>query len=103
VTRLDPDAQVSGRHQALVFTLTALGAFINSLDLSIVNVAYPSISRSFPGTSAAGLAWILTGYSIVFGSLLVVGGAAGARPSSPAWPSSRWARRSAAWPLQSAS
>jgi EmrB/QacA subfamily drug resistance transporter len=78
VTSAEPGSTVtavpSGRRQALIFTLTALGAFINSLDLSIVNVAYPSISRSFPGTSAAGLAWILTGYSIVFGSLLVVGG-----------------------------
>jgi EmrB/QacA subfamily drug resistance transporter len=60
--------------RALTFVLTALGAFVTSLDLSIVNVAFPAISRSFVGTSVAGLAWILTGYSIVFGSLLVIGG-----------------------------
>jgi EmrB/QacA subfamily drug resistance transporter len=72
-------ATVSGtappaRSGGLTFVLTALGAFVTSLDLSIVNVAFPAISRSFAGTSAAGLAWVLTGYSIVFGSLLVVGG-----------------------------
>ncbi len=60
--------------RGLTFVLTAIGAFVTSLDLSIVNVAFPAISRSFAATSTAGLAWVLTGYSIVFGSLLVVGG-----------------------------
>lgn len=69
----------AGRAPAVVFVLTSLGAFVTSLDLSIVNVAFPSISRSFAGASTAGLAWILTGYSIVFGSLLVVGGRVGDR------------------------
>jgi EmrB/QacA subfamily drug resistance transporter len=59
--------------------LTALGAFIASLDLSIVNVAFPAIHRSFPHDSQADLAWILTGYSIVFGALLVTGGRTGDR------------------------
>jgi MFS family permease len=70
------DAHIADRPKSrtLTFVLTAVGAFVTSLDLSIVNVAFPSISRSFAGTSTAGLAWVLTGYSIVFGSLLVVGG-----------------------------
>jgi EmrB/QacA subfamily drug resistance transporter len=69
-----PSAVPTAPSRVLTFVLTALGAFVTSLDLSIVNVAFPAISRSFAGTSVAGLAWILTGYSIVFGSLLVVGG-----------------------------
>ena len=45
-----------------------------SLDLSIVNIAFPALERSFPLESKAALAWVITGYSIVFGSLLVTAG-----------------------------
>ena len=68
-----------GAHPTLTFVLTALGAFVASLDLSIVNVAFPAIHRSFTGSTQADLAWILTGYSIMFGSLLVIGGRTGDR------------------------
>lgn len=57
-----------------IFAVTALGAFMASLDLSIVNVAFPALERSFPRDSKAALAWVITGYSIVFGSLLVTAG-----------------------------
>jgi len=57
-----------------VFVVTALGAFVVSLDLSIVNVAFPAMEASFPSVSRSLLAWVITGYSVVFGSLLVVGG-----------------------------
>ncbi|MGA2835687.1 MAG: MFS transporter [Acidimicrobiales bacterium] len=57
-----------------IFVVTALGAFMASLDLSIVNVAFPALERSFRGDAPASLAWVITGYSIVFGSLLVVAG-----------------------------
>src|SRR5580698_2671195 len=58
----------------IVFVVTALGAFMASLDLSIVNVAFPALERSFSHDSRASLAWVITGYSIVFGSLLVIAG-----------------------------
>ncbi len=45
-----------------------------SLDLSIVNVAFPALERTFTHDSPSVLSWVLTGYSIVFGSLLVVAG-----------------------------
>jgi EmrB/QacA subfamily drug resistance transporter len=57
-----------------IFFVTALGAFMGSLDLSIVNVAFPALERAFSGDSRASLAWIITGYSIIFGSLLVIAG-----------------------------
>lgn len=57
-----------------VFVVTALGAFMGSLDLSIVNVAFPALERAFPHDPRASLSWIITGYSIVFGSLLVISG-----------------------------
>jgi EmrB/QacA subfamily drug resistance transporter len=62
-----------------VFVVTALGTFMASLDLSIVNVAFPDIEASYPDASSASLAWIITAYSIVFGALLVVGGRTGDR------------------------
>jgi EmrB/QacA subfamily drug resistance transporter len=62
-----------------VFIVTSLGAFLVSLDLSIVNVAFPAMARAFPSASRADLAWVVTAYSIVFGSLLVVGGRTGDR------------------------
>jgi EmrB/QacA subfamily drug resistance transporter len=51
-----------------------MGAFMGSLDLSIVNVAFPALERTFSHDSRASLVWIITGYSIVFGSLLVIAG-----------------------------
>ena len=68
---LSPKAR--DRH-TVVFVVTALGAFMASLDLSIVNIAFPALQRSFPHDPRAALAWVITGYSIVFGSLLVTAG-----------------------------
>ena len=77
IERADP-ATAAPRSGA-VFIVTALGTFMASLDLSIVNVAFPDIEASYPDASSASLAWIITAYSIVFGALLVVGGRTGDR------------------------
>ncbi len=61
-------------HRKAIFVVTALGAFMASLDLSIVNVAFPALERAFSHDARASLAWVITGYSIVFGSLLVIAG-----------------------------
>ena len=63
-----------GRAAAGVFVVTALGAFMASLDLSIVNVAFPALEKSFPHDARSSLSWVITGYSIVFGALLVIAG-----------------------------
>jgi EmrB/QacA subfamily drug resistance transporter len=57
-----------------VFLVTVSGTFLVALDLSIVNVAFPSISRSFPEASTATLSWVLSAYSVVFGALLLGAG-----------------------------
>src|SRR3954463_9622286 len=44
------------------------------LDVTIVNVAFPSIEKAFPSTSLAGLSWVLNAYNIVFAALLVPAG-----------------------------
>jgi EmrB/QacA subfamily drug resistance transporter len=50
------------------------GVFLSSLDLFIVNIAFPSISRSFHGESLRSMSWVLSAYTIVFASLLVPAG-----------------------------
>ena len=57
-----------------VFTVTVAAGFMVSLDLSIVNVAFPSIRDSFPEVSTASLSWVLAAYSVVFGALLLGAG-----------------------------
>lgn len=43
-----------------IFIVTALGAFMASLDLSIVNVAFPALERAFTHDTRAALSWVLT-------------------------------------------
>src|ERR1019366_6381146 len=57
----------------------ALGAFMAALALSIVNIAFPSLQRSFPLDSLGTISWVITGYAITFGALLVVAGRAADR------------------------
>src|SRR3954453_16379786 len=54
-----------------VLAVVSAAAFMASLDLFVVNVAFPDIQREFAGSTLADLSWILNGYTIVFASLLV--------------------------------
>jgi EmrB/QacA subfamily drug resistance transporter len=58
----------------LTFAVCSVATYITTLDLSIVNVAFAEIASSFPSVSRAGVSWVVTAYSILFGSLLVVAG-----------------------------
>src|SRR5262245_13456417 len=44
------------------------------LDVTIVNIAFPDLEASFPGSSLAQLSWILNAYAIVFAAALVPAG-----------------------------
>jgi NTE family protein len=57
-----------------VLLVAAFGAFLAFLDATIVNVAFPSIRASFPGTSIGELSWVLNAYNIVFAAFLIVFG-----------------------------
>ena len=46
------------------------------LDATVVNVALPHIQAGL-GFSLAGLSWVLNGYTLTFGGLLLLGGRAG--------------------------
>src|SRR5580658_232037 len=47
---------------------------MSSLDLFIVNLAFPYISRQYPATSLSSLSWVLNAYTIVFAAVLVPAG-----------------------------
>ncbi|HET9731182.1 MAG TPA: DHA2 family efflux MFS transporter permease subunit [Acidimicrobiales bacterium] len=70
----EPTGEIPSSLRRAVFAVTALGAFMGSLDLSIVNVAFPALARSFPTASRPELAWVITAYAIVYASLLVTAG-----------------------------
>jgi len=57
-----------------VTLVVCVGVFMSSLDLFIVNIAFPDIARDFDGTSIASLSWVLNAYAIVFAALLVPAG-----------------------------
>ncbi|MHB8296756.1 MAG: MFS transporter [Acidimicrobiales bacterium] len=62
----------AARQRAMV--VLCAGVFMASLDLFIVNMAFPTIAKDFKGTSLAELSWILNAYTIVFAALLVPAG-----------------------------
>src|SRR3954451_16216010 len=57
-----------------VMAIVGVGVFLGSLDLFIVNIAFPDLERDFEGTSIAGLSWVLNAYAVVFAALLVPAG-----------------------------
>ena len=53
--------------------LVVAAQFVLQLDSSIVNIALPTIKRALH-FAPADLQWIVTGYALTFGSLLLFGG-----------------------------
>jgi EmrB/QacA subfamily drug resistance transporter len=64
------------RHLGLALFVIATAQLMIVLDATIVNVALPHIQRAL-GFSGSGLEWIVTAYSLAFGSLLLLGGRLG--------------------------
>ncbi|MEV6219002.1 MFS transporter [Nocardia sp. NPDC051833] len=69
-TSTPPDTGAAGRTLAV----SAGAAFIAFLDLSVVNIAFPTISSTYPGTATSTLTWIVSGYAIAFAALLTPAG-----------------------------
>jgi EmrB/QacA subfamily drug resistance transporter len=70
-------ATAAGRNvpPGLVLLLVCLGQFMVILDLSIVNVALPSMQRDL-GFSTSGLQWVVNAYTLAFAGFLLLGGRA---------------------------
>lgn len=58
-------------HPNLALAVLCGAAFMASLDLFIVNVAFDAIGKSFHGVALADLSWVLNAYAIVYAALLV--------------------------------
>jgi EmrB/QacA subfamily drug resistance transporter len=61
-----------------VLAATILGSSIASIDGTVVNVALPTMQRSFHATSAD-LQWVIEAYSLFLSALILVGGSLGDR------------------------
>jgi EmrB/QacA subfamily drug resistance transporter len=72
---LPPRTEPANRRHPLQLALILVAAFMVVLDFSIVNVALPSIERELH-MAADAVQWIVTGYAISFGGLLILGGRA---------------------------
>src|ERR1700743_3640472 len=74
VTEATTDSRAQARRVTAVVGILSLAVFMSSLDLFIVNLAFPYISRDYPGTSLSSLSWVLNAYTIVFAAVLVPAG-----------------------------
>ena len=57
-----------------IVAVLGLAVFMSSLDLFIVNLAFPYIGREYHGASLGSLSWVLNAYTIVFAAVLVPAG-----------------------------
>jgi EmrB/QacA subfamily drug resistance transporter len=58
-----------------IFTLVAIAQFMVVLDISITNVALPTIKNQLQFTDSS-LQWVITAYALAFGGFLLLGGRA---------------------------
>src|SRR5947208_9434112 len=62
------------QRSGVVLAIASLAAFMASLDVFIVNVAFDQIGADFSGATLSQLSWVLSGYAIVYAALLVPAG-----------------------------
>lgn len=67
--------EIAGLRRTLALLLLCTAQFLVALDFSIVNVALPTM-RDALGFSSTGIGWVVSGYALAFGGLLMVGGRA---------------------------
>src|SRR5215468_485905 len=74
--QLDAVVPARSRHLGLALVVISMAQLMLVLDELIVNTALPHIQGAlhFSGT---GLEWVITGYAVTFGGLLMLGGRAG--------------------------
>lgn len=66
-------AEQTIRSQLKTFIIILSGGFVTMLNVSIVNVALPSMGHSL-GADPAHLQWIIAGYALTFGLTMIPGG-----------------------------
>ncbi|MEU3985685.1 MFS transporter [Streptomyces sp. NPDC026672] len=68
-------ARDGGRRASAVIAIACAGQFLVVLDVSVVNVALPSLKTGL-GLSDGGLQWVLNAYAIAFAGFMLLGGRA---------------------------
>src|SRR4051794_23762588 len=75
-TRRAHPAEPSERSRWAALVVLCVGMLMMVLDATVVNVALPAIKDDL-GFSQSGLAWVVNGYLISFGGLLLLSGRLG--------------------------
>lgn len=78
-TELDADLPLRTSlrgHPGLIMTVVLVAQLILVLDSTIVNIALPKLKEDL-GFSATSLSWVVDGYTLAFGGLLLLGARAG--------------------------
>jgi len=70
---LSDDGELSRRRRVGVLLICSMSLLVVSLDVTIVNVALPSIGRDFHA-SLSGLQWTVDAYTLVLASFLMLSG-----------------------------
>jgi EmrB/QacA subfamily drug resistance transporter len=76
VTSPDTSTSAAGRSRWIALYVLCVGMLMIVLDVTVVNVALPSIQDDL-GFSTASLAWVVNAYLIAFGGLLLLAGRLG--------------------------
>jgi EmrB/QacA subfamily drug resistance transporter len=77
---LEPDSPSTESSRAWpTLWITSVSMFLVSMDVTIVSVALPDITRDFSDTSSATLSWVFTAYNVTFAALLLLAGKLGDR------------------------
>jgi EmrB/QacA subfamily drug resistance transporter len=77
MSRSGEDERLDGpRRPGLVLALLCSAQLMLILDVAVVNIALPSMQRDL-GFSVGGLQWVISGYTLTFGGLLILGGRCG--------------------------
>ncbi|WP_328750678.1 MFS transporter [Streptomyces sp. NBC_00285] len=74
ITTTAPVDKAAVRRRAIVFAVLCCGFVLTSLDMMIVNVAFPAIEHEFPGYSNAVVSWTLNAYTILYAAALIPAG-----------------------------
>src|ERR687888_673329 len=77
-TKDDTSAEGLSREILVLGGVVVLGAIMTVLDLTIVNVAIPTLGSDFD-TSIATIQWVMTGYMLAFASVIPLAGWASER------------------------
>jgi MFS family permease len=71
-----PPARPASRHAAIAAAVLIAGALMDMIDLTIVNVALPTIRRDLHA-GATQLEWVVSGYMLAFAAALIISGSLG--------------------------